>query len=205
MHATSLVLASVLCSAVLAAPQPAPYIRGGFALGNNKLGAREPLSNSNDFAKPAYVNNKPVGLRRGLDTRLSNSNDFAKPAFVNNKKVGVRHAGSHPDKRLSNSNDFAKPAYVNDKKVPRQDSGIQCAPVDDDGTALTGSAGSGDFVTCTYAGAGLCAYFPADGSFSSGGSSCPQGVAQDPSATCVLCSFPFSLCSFPFSLCSFHV
>ncbi|KAJ7097484.1 hypothetical protein C8R43DRAFT_1244388 [Mycena crocata] len=85
---------------------------------------------------------------------------------------------------LSNGSDFAEPANIKPKKIPRQDdSGIKCAPVDDDGTALTGSAGSGDFVTCTYAGAGPCAYFPADGSFSSGGSGCPQGVAQDPSAT----------------------
>ncbi|KAJ7169203.1 hypothetical protein C8R43DRAFT_1231804 [Mycena crocata] len=61
--------------------------------------------------------------------------------------------------------------------------GIQCTPVDDDGTALTGSSASGDFVTCTYAGAGPCTYFPADGSFSSGGSSCPAGIAQDPSVT----------------------
>ncbi|KAJ7113350.1 hypothetical protein C8R43DRAFT_1138642 [Mycena crocata] len=127
-------------------PAASSYFRGGFALGN-KLGAREPLSNSNDFAKPAFVNNQKVSVRHDLDRRLSNSNDFAKPAFVNNKKVGVRH---DINRRLSNSNDFAKPAFVNNKKIARQDSGIQCAPVDDDGTALTGSAGSGDFVTCTY-------------------------------------------------------
>ncbi|KAJ7923591.1 hypothetical protein B0H13DRAFT_55851 [Mycena leptocephala] len=60
---------------------------------------------------------------------------------------------------------------------------IQCPPVDKDGTALTGSAPQDDFVTCTYVGAGLCAYFPADGSFSSGSSECPKGIPQDPSAT----------------------
>ncbi|KAJ7175201.1 hypothetical protein C8R43DRAFT_599417 [Mycena crocata] len=57
---------------------------------------------------------------------------------------------------------------------------VNCAKVDDDGSALTGSApGPGDFATCTYAGAGPCTYFAADGSFSSGGSSCPQGLPQD--------------------------
>ncbi|KAJ7133929.1 hypothetical protein C8R43DRAFT_1110378 [Mycena crocata] len=106
---------------------PAPYIRGGFALGN-KLGAREPLSNSNDFAKPAFVNNKKAAPEQ----------QRSKPAFINNKKVGVRH---DIDRRLSNSNDFATPAFVNNKKIARQESGIQCAPVDDDGSALTGSAG----------------------------------------------------------------
>ncbi|KAJ7860064.1 hypothetical protein B0H14DRAFT_2745482, partial [Mycena olivaceomarginata] len=40
------------------------------------------------------------------------------------------------------------------------------------------------FVTCVYeGGAGFCTYFPANGSFSSGSSDCPQGVAQDPSVT----------------------
>ncbi|KAJ6565329.1 hypothetical protein B0H10DRAFT_2224216 [Mycena sp. CBHHK59/15] len=60
---------------------------------------------------------------------------------------------------------------------------IQCPATDKDGTALTGSAPSGDFVTCTYVDAGPCTYFPADGSFSSGSSTCPKGIAQDPSAT----------------------
>ncbi|KAJ7662843.1 hypothetical protein DFH06DRAFT_1296387 [Mycena polygramma] len=60
---------------------------------------------------------------------------------------------------------------------------VQCAPVDKDGTALTASAGDGDFVSCTYEGAGDCEYFPANGSFSSGSSQCPAGIAQDPSAT----------------------
>ncbi|KAJ6473334.1 hypothetical protein C8R47DRAFT_1199692 [Mycena vitilis] len=60
---------------------------------------------------------------------------------------------------------------------------VQCAAVDKDGTALTASAGAGDFVSCTYEGAGECEYFPANGSFSSGSSQCPAGIAQDPSAT----------------------
>ncbi|KAJ7710414.1 hypothetical protein B0H17DRAFT_1367 [Mycena rosella] len=65
----------------------------------------------------------------------------------------------------------------------RRDDSINCASADDDGTALTGSAPDGTFVSCTYAGAGDCEYF-SDGSFSSGGSSCPKGVAQDaPSST----------------------
>ncbi|KAJ7121844.1 hypothetical protein C8R43DRAFT_1112110 [Mycena crocata] len=62
-------------------------------------------------------------------------------------------------------------------------SSIQCTPVDDDGTALTGTAEAGNFIVCTYAGAGPCTYFPPDGSFASGGSSCPAGIAQDPSVT----------------------
>ncbi|KAJ6611315.1 hypothetical protein B0H10DRAFT_2437575 [Mycena sp. CBHHK59/15] len=62
-------------------------------------------------------------------------------------------------------------------------SDIQCPDTDKDGSALTGSAGSGDFVTCTYTDAGPCTYFSADGSFSSGSSTCPKGIAQDPSVT----------------------
>ncbi|KAF9459253.1 hypothetical protein BDZ94DRAFT_1312546 [Collybia nuda] len=65
---------------------------------------------------------------------------------------------------------------------------INCAPVDDDGSPLTGSSAAGTFVTCTYQGAGPCTYFPTDGSFSSGASTCPQGLPQgdvdpDPNAT----------------------
>ncbi|KAJ7495110.1 hypothetical protein FB451DRAFT_362869 [Mycena latifolia] len=68
--------------------------------------------------------------------------------------------------------------------LPGRRQSVQCAPADDDGVPLSGSAPSGDFVSCEYdGGAGECTYFPADGSFSSGSSQCPPGVAQDPSAT----------------------
>ncbi|KAJ7144616.1 hypothetical protein C8R44DRAFT_145610 [Mycena epipterygia] len=60
---------------------------------------------------------------------------------------------------------------------------IQCATADKNGSPLTGSFPTGDFVTCTYAAGEECTYFPADGSFSSGSSDCPKGIAQDPSAT----------------------
>jgi len=64
---------------------------------------------------------------------------------------------------------------------------IQCPPTDKNGGALTATGPAEDepgFITCTYqGGAGLCTYFPADGSFSSGGSTCPKGIAQDPSVT----------------------
>ncbi|KAF7368251.1 hypothetical protein MVEN_00145200 [Mycena venus] len=64
---------------------------------------------------------------------------------------------------------------------------IQCPPTDKTGGALTATGPAVDdpgFITCTYQGsAGLCTYFPADGSFSSGGSNCPKGIAQDPSVT----------------------
>ncbi|KAJ7734279.1 hypothetical protein B0H16DRAFT_1731883 [Mycena metata] len=36
-----------------------------------------------------------------------------------------------------------------------------------------------EFAQCTYADAGPCAYFFADGSFSSGSSTCPKGLPQD--------------------------
>ncbi|KAJ7775921.1 hypothetical protein DFH07DRAFT_798852 [Mycena maculata] len=65
--------------------------------------------------------------------------------------------------------------------VPRQ--AVQCAPTDKGGTPLVSSDGSDNFVTCTYSGAGPCTYFPANGSFSSGSSQCPAGIAQNPSAT----------------------
>ncbi|KAJ6554103.1 hypothetical protein B0H10DRAFT_2446524 [Mycena sp. CBHHK59/15] len=67
--------------------------------------------------------------------------------------------------------------------TPVGHSDIQCPDTDKDGSALTGSAGSGDFVTCTYTDAGPCTYFSADGCFSSGSSTCPKGIAQDPSVT----------------------
>ncbi|KAJ7027131.1 hypothetical protein C8F04DRAFT_95865 [Mycena alexandri] len=60
---------------------------------------------------------------------------------------------------------------------------IQCADVDKNGTPLTSSEPQDDLVTCTYEGAGPCTYFPANGSFSSGSSDCPAGIAQDPSVT----------------------
>jgi hypothetical protein len=71
-------------------------------------------------------------------------------------------------------------------RLQRRDE-IQCAPADKNGVPFTSSAPSEDdptFVTCVYeGGAGFCTYFPANGSFSSGSSDCPQGVAQDPSVT----------------------
>ncbi|KAJ7860091.1 hypothetical protein B0H14DRAFT_3863884 [Mycena olivaceomarginata] len=61
------------------------------------------------------------------------------------------------------------------------------APADKNGVRFTSSAPSEygpTFVTCVYqGGAGFCTYFPAHGSFSSGSSDCPQGVAQDSSVT----------------------
>ncbi|KAJ7235206.1 hypothetical protein C8J57DRAFT_1728717 [Mycena rebaudengoi] len=64
---------------------------------------------------------------------------------------------------------------------------IQCTPTDDDGTPNTGARPStgedSDKIMCIYQGAGACTYFPADGSFSSGSSQCPPGIAQDPSVT----------------------
>ncbi|KAJ6626708.1 hypothetical protein B0H10DRAFT_1998197 [Mycena sp. CBHHK59/15] len=61
--------------------------------------------------------------------------------------------------------------------------GINCASADDDGTPLTGSSSStesgNEFATCTYKDAGPCTYFFADGSFSSGSSTCPKGLPQD--------------------------
>ncbi|KAF7319682.1 hypothetical protein MKEN_00749400 [Mycena kentingensis (nom. inval.)] len=62
-------------------------------------------------------------------------------------------------------------------------SAIDCPATDKDGTALVSSQGQDDFVVCTYEGAGPCSYFPANGSFSSGSSQCPVGIAQDPSNT----------------------
>ncbi|KAJ7111627.1 hypothetical protein C8R43DRAFT_1242877 [Mycena crocata] len=73
--------------------------------------------------------------------------------------------------------------------------GIQCATVDDDGTSLMATVGTGNYVTCIYAGAGYCEYFPADGSFSSGSSNCPEGMPQDPSAT----SAAFAFVNHPFA------
>ncbi|KAJ7236788.1 hypothetical protein C8J57DRAFT_1479115 [Mycena rebaudengoi] len=65
---------------------------------------------------------------------------------------------------------------------------IQCTPTDDDGTPNTGARPStgedSDKIMCIYQGAGACTYFPADGSFSSGSSQCPAGIAQDQSVTC---------------------
>ncbi|KAJ7742320.1 hypothetical protein B0H16DRAFT_1728258 [Mycena metata] len=62
--------------------------------------------------------------------------------------------------------------------------GINCPTTDKDGTALKASSAFADsdgneFAQCTYADAGPCAYFFADGSFSSGSSTCPKGLPQD--------------------------
>ncbi|KAJ7024640.1 hypothetical protein C8F04DRAFT_1270028 [Mycena alexandri] len=62
--------------------------------------------------------------------------------------------------------------------------GINCPSTDKDGTALTASSSFADsdgneFAQCTYPDAGPCAYFFADGSFSSGSSTCPKGLPQD--------------------------
>ncbi|KAJ7467520.1 hypothetical protein FB451DRAFT_1401525 [Mycena latifolia] len=58
---------------------------------------------------------------------------------------------------------------------------VNCTPTDDDGSALTGSSVDADdsFATCSYKDAGECTYFFADGSFSSGSSTCPKGLPQD--------------------------
>ncbi|KAJ7866150.1 hypothetical protein B0H13DRAFT_1073045 [Mycena leptocephala] len=57
---------------------------------------------------------------------------------------------------------------------------VNCAAVDDDGSALTGSSAdsTNSFATCIYKDAGECTYFFSDGSFSSGSSTCPQGLPQ---------------------------
>ncbi|KAJ7602916.1 hypothetical protein DFH06DRAFT_1257946 [Mycena polygramma] len=58
--------------------------------------------------------------------------------------------------------------------------GIACAPVDDDGSALVSSSAdaASEVATCVYKDAGDCTYFFADGSFSSGASTCPSGLPQ---------------------------
>ncbi|KAH0582109.1 hypothetical protein H2248_011766 [Termitomyces sp. 'cryptogamus'] len=62
-------------------------------------------------------------------------------------------------------------------------SAVNCPSVDDNGTPLTGSSNSGGTVTCTYQGAGACVYFPINGSFSSGSSTCPKGEPQNETET----------------------
>ncbi|KAJ7152077.1 hypothetical protein C8R46DRAFT_1042949 [Mycena filopes] len=61
--------------------------------------------------------------------------------------------------------------------------GINCPAADKDGTALSASTSlvedGNQFAECTYADAGPCTYFFADGSFSSGSSTCPKGLPQD--------------------------
>jgi len=59
--------------------------------------------------------------------------------------------------------------------------GVNCKPTDDDGTPLTGSSvdSANTFATCSYVDAGECTYFFADGSFSSGSSTCPAGLPQN--------------------------
>ncbi|KAJ7675616.1 hypothetical protein DFH06DRAFT_1466456 [Mycena polygramma] len=58
--------------------------------------------------------------------------------------------------------------------------GIACPPVDDDGAALVSSSAdaASEFATCVYKDAGDCTYFFADGSLSSGASTCPSGLPQ---------------------------
>ncbi|KAJ7078316.1 hypothetical protein B0H15DRAFT_954661 [Mycena belliarum] len=59
---------------------------------------------------------------------------------------------------------------------------VNCESADDDGSPLTASGVSSEgagFASCTYQDAGECVYFAADGSFSSGSSTCPQGLPQD--------------------------
>ncbi|KAJ7088070.1 hypothetical protein B0H15DRAFT_931117 [Mycena belliarum] len=58
----------------------------------------------------------------------------------------------------------------------------RCPPTDKEGTALTGSGLTPDFVTCNYSGAGSCTYF-SDGGFSSGSSECPAFNAAATSAS----------------------
>ncbi|KAK6992969.1 hypothetical protein R3P38DRAFT_2801316 [Favolaschia claudopus] len=71
--------------------------------------------------------------------------------------------------------------------APAKRAEIQCPPQDKNGVAFTSSSPAAhdpQFITCVYqGGAGFCTYFPADGSFSSGSSQCPKGIAQDPSVT----------------------
>ncbi|KAJ7193106.1 hypothetical protein GGX14DRAFT_546364 [Mycena pura] len=60
------------------------------------------------------------------------------------------------------------------------DPSVKCAPTDKDNTALTGSrVADVGFAECDYKDAGPCTYFSADGSFSSGSSTCPKGLPQD--------------------------
>ncbi|KAJ7235635.1 hypothetical protein B0H12DRAFT_1141390 [Mycena haematopus] len=61
-------------------------------------------------------------------------------------------------------------------------SGVVCPATDKAGSALTSSGTSSEsggivFATCAYPTAGLCAFF-ANGDFSSGSSTCPQGLPQ---------------------------
>ncbi|KAF7344997.1 hypothetical protein MVEN_01662500 [Mycena venus] len=58
-----------------------------------------------------------------------------------------------------------------------------CPQTDDGGSNLIGSGVSGKFKTCTYAAAGVCTYF-SDGSFSSGGSVCPDTIIPS-SCVCI--------------------
>ncbi|KAJ6553273.1 hypothetical protein B0H19DRAFT_1377859 [Mycena capillaripes] len=62
--------------------------------------------------------------------------------------------------------------------------GIQCTPVDADGSALTSSSldDTSLLMTCIYGNANHCIYFFADESLSSGPSICPVNLARDASA-----------------------
>ncbi|KAK7042486.1 hypothetical protein R3P38DRAFT_317901 [Favolaschia claudopus] len=63
--------------------------------------------------------------------------------------------------------------------------GVTCASTDEAGSELTAAKfvadnSGNEFAQCTYETAGVCAFFFADGSFSSGSSECPEGVPQTP-------------------------
>ncbi|KAF7309235.1 hypothetical protein MIND_00293800 [Mycena indigotica] len=58
---------------------------------------------------------------------------------------------------------------------------VNCPDKDDNGSPLlaSGVADEGQFSSCTYEDAKQCQYFAADGSFSSGASTCPDGLPQN--------------------------
>jgi len=70
--------------------------------------------------------------------------------------------------------------------VSAQDA-IKCTDKNDDGVAFEsarpGTAEDAGKIVCIYADGTVCIYFPADGSFIGGSSTCPAGIAQDPSVT----------------------
>ncbi|KAJ7067581.1 hypothetical protein C8F01DRAFT_1228192 [Mycena amicta] len=71
--------------------------------------------------------------------------------------------------------------------IPPTKRAVNCASTDKDGTGLTGSSATSDEAgnaldVCSYTSAGACTYFT-DGSFSSGSSTCPKGVAQNAAAS----------------------
>lgn len=58
----------------------------------------------------------------------------------------------------------------------------QCPPTDNAGSPLTNTGTDGSFIVCQYQTAGQCEYF-SDGSFSSGGSTCPNKINPPATAT----------------------